>query len=537
MHRRACTVAALAATALTALAASPAIAASGIGKGPSTTKSPYILPSADGVFIKSLFTTGDLAAGNGYRYVGIPDGLGAQRDGDDILVYNNHELGNAVGAVRRHGQKGSFVSKLRIDRSSLRVESGSDLINPDVQYWDYPGQTWGATPSAGGANPRNPLDTFLAQPAAFNRFCSSSLTDPGQLYNRRSGRGYTGQIYFANEEGGDESRLFGVTEDGDAKQLPRLGLFSWENTLAANTRSDLTLVHGQEDGPGAGSQLWVYLGKKTKTGDAFKRAGLTNGTSFVLDASDAAVKNDAQFRSTYGVGTPADVELKEVEWDASGKRQNEEAVADGLALNRIEDGAWDPQNPDTFYFVTTEGSPRFDDPANPARETSNGGGLWKLQYEDIQNPELGAKLTLLLDGSESWGAGQPKAYKPDNLGIDRKGNLLIQEDPGGADHLARILAYDVDSGARGVVATFDPAIFAPGATRPDSTIDEESSGIIDASSLLGRDTWLFDVQNHKAYPAAGAPGWAADPEGQIVQFGQLLTLKVKDWDAVYTIDG
>ena len=39
-----------------------------------------------------------------------------------------------------------------------------------------------------------------------------------------------------------------MTEDGDAKQLPRLGLFSWENTLAADTRSDLTLVHGQEDG-------------------------------------------------------------------------------------------------------------------------------------------------------------------------------------------------------------------------------------------------------------------------------------------------
>ena len=43
-----------------------------------------------------------------------------------------------------------------------------------------------------------------------------------------------------------------------------------------------------------------------------------------------AVTNDAQFRSTYGTGTPAEVELKEVDWDASGKRQNEEAIADGL---------------------------------------------------------------------------------------------------------------------------------------------------------------------------------------------------------------
>ena len=120
MHRRACSVAALAATALAAVAASPAIAASGIGTGPSTTKSPYVLPAADGVFVKSLLTTGDLPAGNGYRYVGIPDGLGAQRDGDDIVVYNNHELGATAGVVRRHGQKGAFVSKLRIDRRTLR---------------------------------------------------------------------------------------------------------------------------------------------------------------------------------------------------------------------------------------------------------------------------------------------------------------------------------------------------------------------------------------------------------------------------------
>lgn len=529
MHRRACSVAALAATALAAVAAAPAVATSGIGTGPSTTKSPYVLPAADGVFVKSLFTTGDLPAGNGYRYVGIPDGLGAQRDGDDIVVYNNHELGNTAGAVRRHGQKGSFVSKLRIDRRTLKVESGSDLINPGAQYWDYVGQSWSGLPSPGGVNPRNPADTFQAQSAAFNRFCSSSLTDPGQLYNRRSGRGYTGQIYFANEEGGDESRLFGVTEDGDAKQLPRLGLFSWENTLAADTRSDLTLVHGQEDGPGNGSQVWVYLGKKTKSGDAFKRAGLTNGTSFVLDASDSAVKNDAQFRSTYGVGTPADVELKEVDWDASGKRQNEEAIADGLALNRVEDGVWDPRHPDTFYFVTTEGKPY---PASPGVPSRDGGGLWKLTYEDIQNPELGGTLELLLDGSEA-----PYLNKPDNVGIDRNGNLLIQEDPGGNDHLARIVAYDVDTGDRGVVAQADPATFAPGAAKPDSTTDEESSGIIDAQGLIGRGWWLFDFQNHKAYPTAGATGWAADPTGEIVQFGQLLALKVSDWSDVYTIDG
>ena len=527
MHRRACSVAAVAATALAALAASPAMATSGIGTGPSTTKNPYMLPSADGGALKSPLTTGDLPGGNGCTFSGIPDGLGAVRDGNDIVVYANHELASTQGAVRRHGQKGAFVSKLRIDRRTLKVKSGSDLINPGAQYWDYVGQSWGGTPSAGGVNPRNPADIFPAQFAPFNRFCSSSLTDPGQLYNRRTGRGYGGQIYFGNEEAGDEARLFGITEDGDAKQLPRLGLFSWENTLAADTRSDLTLVHGQEDAnPG---QLWVYTGKKTRSGDAFKRAGLTNGSSFVFDAVDSAVKTDADFRATYGTNTPAEVELKGVEWDASGKRQNDEAVADGLSLNRIEDGAFDPRHPDTFYFVTTEGKPF---PAAPGVPSRDGGGLWKLEYQDLQHPELGATLELLLDGTEA-----PYLNKPDNLDIDAKGNLLIQEDPGGNDHLARIVAYDVDNGDRGVVAQADPATFAPGATQPDSTTDEESSGIIDASSTLGGGWWLFDFQSHKAYPTAGAAGWAPDAEGQIVQFGQLLAMKIGDWDDIYTIDG
>lgn len=527
MHRRASGVTALAAAILTAaVAASPATAASGVSTGPSTTKSPYVLPSADGVFVKSLLTTGDRPASNGYRFVGIPDGLGATRDGDDIVVYANHELGSSAGIVRRHGQKGAFVAKLRLDRRTLKVESGEDLIDPGVQYWDYAGQSWSGVPSVGGVNPRNPGDTFPGQSAAFNRFCSSSLTDPGQLMNRRTGRGFGGQIYFANEEAGDEGRLFGVTEDGETRQLPRLGLFSWENTLAADTRSDLTLVQGQEDAnPG---QLWVYLGKKTRSGDAFRRAGLTNGSNFVLDAVNPAVKTDADFRSTYGKGTPAEVELKPVDWDASGARQNAEGVADGLSLNRIEDGVWDPRDPDTFYFVTTEGKPYPASPGVPARD---GGGLWKLTYEDVQNPELGATLELVLDGSEA-----PYLNKPDNVDLDATGNLLIQEDPGTNDHLARIVAYDVDTGARGVVGQADPAVFAPGATRPDSTTDEESSGIIDASSLLGRGWWLLDFQNHKGYPTAGAPGWAADPSGEIVQFGQLLALKVGDWEDVYTID-
>jgi hypothetical protein len=507
------------ATAATAIAAP---GESGIGTGPSTTTDPYVLPVGEGVHVKSLFTVEDGAASNGYAMTGIPDGLGLVRSAPssrDFTLLINHELRNTQGTVRRHGKVGAFVAELGIDAGNLEVESGSDLIDPEVRYWNYLTQTYGSTPSPAGVNPRDPSDTFAAQLAEFARFCSASITEWGQLLNKASKNGYRGQIYFANEENGDEGRLFGVTTDGQAQQLPRLGLFSWENTLAAPNHSDSTVVIGNEDG--AAGQIHVYVGKKQSAGNAFDKAGLTNGTRYVLDLGDESVSTDPEFRTEFGKGVPVPFTLGSdeiVDWDSSGARQNADAAAKGLTLNRIEDGAFDPRHPNDFYFVTTEGSPGVD-PEEPA-VTRDGGGLWRIRFADVDHPGLGGTIELLLDGSEA-----PYLNKPDNLGIDDKGNLMIQEDPGNNAHLARIVAYDVDSGARGVVAEFDPALFR--AESPSFiTQDEESSGIIDAREALGKGWFLFDAQVHKA---------AADPAE--VEPGQLLALHVRKFADIYTIGG
>ncbi|MFN8223782.1 MAG: DUF839 domain-containing protein [Gaiellales bacterium] len=499
-----------------AAVAATAIAASGAptGRGPSTTTDPYVLPVAPGVEVKSLVTVGDGAgATNGYRLVGIPDGLGARKDGDGFVVYMNHELRATQGAVRAHGQAGAFVSRWRFDAKTLEAQEGADLISSptSVTFWDYVTATPSATPSAGGPNPRVAGDTFPAQLAAFSRFCSASFTDRGQLFNPKSKRGYDGRIYFANEENGVEGRVFGVTEDGAAQQLPRLGLFSWENTLAAQTRGDVTLVLGQEDS--ADGQLWVYVGMKQKTGNAFDRAGLTNGVDYVVDLTDETVSTDAGYRTTFGKAGSAAFDLATVPWDLSGAAQNAIAKADGLTLNRIEDGAWDPRNRNDFYFVTTEGGVG-------ATATRDGGGLWRLRFKDVERPWLGGSLTLLLDGSEP-----PLLNKPDNLDIDRHGNVLIQEDPGNNAHLARIVAYDIATGRTGVVAMFDPALFAPatpGGTDAVLTADEESSGIIDVGGILGDGWFLLDAQAHRAHP-----------DTALVEYGQLLAMKVPSFKKVY----
>ncbi len=507
---------------IVAVTASIAVAAPGTtSTGPNTKTKPYVLPVADGVSVKSLLTVGEGAASNGYEMVGIPDGLGLVRpqpQSADFTVLMNHELRGTQGVARRHGQKGAFVSELEIDGDSFEVEKGSDLIDPGVRYWNYVTQSYAATPSPGGVNPRDPSDTFLAQTAEFQRFCSSSISEWGQLFNSSTGNGYKGQIYFANEENGDEGRLFGVTTDGQAQQLPRLGLFSWENALAAEGKSDSTVVIGNEDG--AAGQLWIYEGTKQDTGNPFDRAGMTNGVNRVLDLADESVSTDAQFRSVYGKGNPVPFTLgsdEVVDWDSSGARQNADGLAKGLTLNRIEDGVFDPRRPNDFYVLTTEGAPGVV-PSEPS-VTRDGGGLWKVHFNDVDDPEQGGTIELLLDGSEA-----PFLNKPDNMGVDKYGNLLIQEDPGGNAQLARIVAYDVDSGDRGVVAEFDPAVFRTGGAG-FLTQDEESSGIIDVSKALGKGWFLFDAQIHKAFPDAAK-----------VEHGQLLVLHVDKFKDVYTIE-
>ena len=508
---------------MAAVLVAPVSAAGTTATGPSTTTDPYVLPSADGVHITSLLTVGDGAADNGYQMVGIPDGLGMIRQGANLVLYSNHELADTPalqGIARRHGQAAAFVSRWVIDPATLRFKEGSDWINPGVQYYDYPTGTY-VTSGARYAN-------SAVQDLPFGRFCSGTLSDPGVFYNASTKHGWMGQIYFANEEDGDNGRSFGVTKEGNATALPRLGLFSWENTKPAANQTDTTLVMGDEDGPTDGSQLWVYIGTKQASGPPVAKAGLTNGDDHVLDAVNAAVSTDAQWRSTYGKGVGARVVLVDNDWNATGAVQNSTAKTDGLNLNRIEDGHWDPNHPNDFYFFTTQGGIV----AGSGVNGSDTGGLWRLRWDDIEDPDAGATLTLLLDGSDTPNDGV-KLNKPDNMAIDQHGNLLIQEDPGNVNHVARIVAYRISDGALGVVGKFDANLFSAGATADPTklTIDEESSGIIDTEDFLGAGTFFFDAQVHtaKGLPAGTGPGTVQE----FVERGQYLLLKVDDWSAVY----
>jgi hypothetical protein len=79
----------------------------------------------------------------------------------------------------------------------------------------------------------------------------------------------------------------------------------------------------------------------------------------------------------------------------------------------------------------------------------------------------------------------------DNLTVDRWGRVLIQEDPGNNERLAKLWSYSIKKHTLTELAQHDPARFSS----PD-TQDEESSGIIPMNDILGPGWYLFDVQWH-----------------------------------------
>jgi hypothetical protein len=128
-----------------------------------------------------------------------------------------------------------------------------------------------------------------------------------------------------------------------------------------------------------------------------------------------------------------------------------------------------------------------------------------LNFNDVSNPAVGGTVDMLLDGTE----GQ---HMFDNITVNDRGQVLLQEDPGNQPYIARIWQYLSDGDKLTEIAHHDPDRFAPG--MPDFlTQDEEWSGIIPAP-FLGEGWCLADVQAH--CPIAG----------ELVEGGQLLALHV-----------
>ncbi len=478
---------------------------------------PYLEPSVGSTAtFAPILTVGESGA-TGEAMCGVPDGLGAYDNGDGTFtLLMNQELGATDGKVRLHGNKGAFVSKWVINKTTLAVASINDFnaTNTSINLWNGTGFTAGTT--------------------TFARLCSADLPAMTAFYNATSGKGTQNRIFMNGEENGAEGRAFAHvatgTDAGKSWQLPWMGRSSWENIVACPAAQDATVVIGLDDTtPG---QLYVYVGQKRTTGLDIEKAGLVGGTLYAVRANGTALEVEDENGGTAGkpsLGGVAKggsasftlVSIGNAEGLSGAQVQSISTAQAASEFLRPEDGAWDLNHPSDFYFVTTH---TFDQTKDLTGATTAASRLYRLRFTDLADPAAGGHITMLLDGSEAHNM-------LDNLVVDGYGRVIIQEDPGNQQHAARVWAYEIGAGTLTEIGKHDDAIFgdsnptdgsAIGTILTGFTKDEESSGVIDVSAILGAGKYLLVTQAHsstKYTDGSAIPNIADVKEG-----GQLMVM-------------
>ncbi len=103
----------------------------------------------------------------------------------------------------------------------------------------------------------------------------------------------------------------------------------------------------------------------------------------------------------------------------------------------------------------------------------------------------------------------------DNMTVTEAGKVILQEDVGNNAHLGKVWEYDPGADRLSQIAAHDPSQFLAGGANY-LTQDEESSGVIDVTSILGSATesvYLLDTQAHYAVA------------GDQVEGGQLMLIR------------
>jgi hypothetical protein len=476
-----------------------------------TAVKPYVVPVGGGYEVRALFSVGDAVPETSdpsrlYQMVGVPDGLGAHPNADGTsTLFMSHELAPERLSEPLVGgplNRGAFVSKwiLDADGDPVSGERAYDTVFSENTLVGPAAEVGNTTPD-------------------FVRFCSGFLAGPPVGFDR--------WIYFANEEtdGPDsfDSRggLSVAIYDNEAHALPKLGRLSKENTVVqdAGARSQ-TVILTLEDGPAnLNNQLYMYVGKKDRSAGAspLARNGLDNGELYVFRSLDPARNSERTFTSGSVEG----------EWvlipDAENLTDDQlEAASDAvraMTFVRPEDGAFNPRIRDELFFVTTGNS------AGAADGVNELGRLYSLRLHPTR-PRKPATLTIVYNADTFVAAGGDIAISPDNIDTNED-HLMIQEDGTGASRPVMaakgrdgsIWRFDLSRGPVGVdvssatrIVELDP----PGRDGvPVLPGFWETSGIIDASGLLGADTWLADVQT-------GPP--TTPPSPLLVDDGQLFLL-------------
>ena len=377
------------------------------------------------------------------------------------------------------------------------------------------------------------MEEVLPGSAGFIRFCSSTIV---------RGSGFTNPILFTNEESNDvlpvpagatygadpsvtPNRQAGYTValdtvTGDYKPIPGMGRHNHENQVLVpgGWKNHLAFLSGDDTFSAPGSQLYMYL-----AGSAADVLN-DNGHLYALRITAADGVKVAPGNRFNGANDYLDLTLGHT---FSGKFiQVPDEIADGVTPDlpqtalenwsnennvfqfiRVEDIAYDPDNPRTVYFADTGSavSPN----ATTGRMSAGGPGQRGRVFKMVMNatdPKVVDSLTVFADGN----AGSSNFNRPDNIEVGHD-SIMIQEDTSNS----RLWMYSFGTNSWIAVAKVDSN---PG----DNTTNDpgENSGIIDMSQWLGAGWWALDVQAHQDTNTAN-PTFHQD---------QFLDTTYNEWD-------
>jgi hypothetical protein len=383
------------------------------------------------------------------------------------------------------------------------------------------------------------LDEVLPASAGYIRFCSAFMAGPRE--------GFDNYTFFLNEEsndildipagapyGSDPSvapyrqagyAVYLDTKTGEFSQIAGMGRHNHENTIIVPGGWDETVsLSGDDTFSPPTSQVYMYnaaspdaLLADEGTLYAFRVTGTDAGpltpaeqVNPFNDANDYLEIDPGDSWTGEFIPVPDDVARGTTAEQPQAALENWSNANNVFQFVRVEDMAYDPDDPRVIYFADT-GSTRlkesgttgrlFRDGANNVPYINSDGRLFKMVL-NADDPTVVDELSIVGEGRiarqlTNPPPGTPPTFEelndggngmraPDNLDVGRH-SVMVQEDASNA----KIWRYDIADDEWTHVAT---------ATHPIDPSAPETSGIIDMSAWMGPGWWALDVQGHVNLP-------------------------------------
>ncbi len=421
------------------------------------------------------------------------------------------------------------------------------------------------------------------------------MNEEAQDWVYRTGSAWPGPSFIAPGTAGAEQSGAVVAYDvrnGKRKAIYGMGRHNHENSVAIPGYKDLvvmstddtffttpiTTAGGRTYNTKSWSQLYTYMARDTKSvwndkGDLWAFVSDTPGYDDYYDfmpgdttkikghfikvpKAIATGKNPATGKDWLSTDFPGMLPPPAVggappngpQWvlDQWGNAANNSYNENVFRFVRLEDLAYDQRRgKENIVYLIDSGRGQA---VPPGPDVSTNGRVWKMVLNK-KDPRKVDSMEILIEGDDMPVKTLARIHQPDNL-ESTTSSLLITEDPGSSQQFplptsdpnattARIWKYDLKTGATTVVASVDQSADegptdvdgTPGVNAPGALGAWESSGIVDASSVLGKHWFFVTIQAHTLWvEKADGPDALDPPNGKDFTYkregGQLLAIKI-----------